>query len=158
MTARDETQKHIRRVQHYVSEVCTNLESRGVEHDKTKLESPEKEIVEKATPLLKTLVYGSDGYKECLKIMAPALQHHYSNNRHHPEHNCSDFPTLTGMTLLDLLEMLCDWKAATERSKDGSIMRSLTFNVSRFAISEEMKQVLYNTIVELGWEKTTLES
>ena len=46
----------------------------------------------------------------------PAIDHHYANNRHHPEH----WPNgINDMTLMDLIEMLADWKAATARNKNG---------------------------------------
>jgi hypothetical protein len=37
--------------------------------------------------------------------MAPALKHHYENNRHHPEHFKNN---IDDMNLIDLIEMLCD--------------------------------------------------
>jgi len=55
------------------------------------------------------------------------------------------------MDLLDLVEMLCDWKAATERHKDGDLLRSIEQNQKRFLYSDELKQILINTAVRLGW-------
>lgn len=50
------------------------------------------------------------------------------------------------MTLIDLLEMLCDWKASSERHTDGDIYRSIEINQSRFGYSDELKTILKNTI------------
>ena len=36
------------------------------------------------------------------------------------------------MTLLDMLEMLCDWRAASLRHADGDIYQSLVINRARF--------------------------
>lgn len=59
---------------------------------------------------------------------------------------------VNGMSLFDVLEMLLDWKAATERMKDGGdIRRSLEFNRDRFKLSPQLKSILANTIKELGW-------
>jgi hypothetical protein len=79
--------------------------------------------------------------------MKPALDHHYAQNRHHPEHHASG---IAGMTLLDLIEMLCDWKAATERHEDGDMARSIQQNQERFGYSDELRLVLENTARELG--------
>ena len=56
-----------------------------------------------------------------------------------------------GMSLLDVIEMLCDWKAAGERHADGSIDRSLKVNRERFKISDQLHAILENTVRELGW-------
>jgi len=53
---------------------------------------------------------------------------------------------LHGMSLLDLLEMLCDWKAATLRHNDGDIRKSIEINQRRFGYSDELKQILLNTL------------
>lgn len=57
---------------------------------------------------------------------------------------------IQGMSLLDLVEMVCDWKAATLRHADGDIRRSLDVCQKRFGYSNEMRQILANTIEELG--------
>jgi hypothetical protein len=62
--------------------------------------------------------------------------------------------SVDGMSLLDVLEMLCDWKAAGERHADGSIERSLSVNKARFNISPQLHAILENTARELGWLTT----
>lgn len=80
--------------------------------------------------------------------MKPALDHHYANNAHHPEH----FPNgVNGMTLLDIVEMFCDWKAATERHADGSLARSIQINRERFGISDQLAEIMENTRREMNW-------
>jgi hypothetical protein len=58
---------------------------------------------------------------------------------------------VNGMSLLDLVEMVCDWKAASERTKQGSIEQSLAHNINRFGIDPQLASILYNTVKELGW-------
>ena len=53
---------------------------------------------------------------------------------------------IRGMNLLDLVEMICDWKAATMRHADGDILRSIEINQKRFGYSDELKQILLNTV------------
>jgi hypothetical protein len=50
------------------------------------------------------------------------------------------------MTLLDLVEMLCDWLAATRRHDDGDIHRSIDMNQERFGYSDELKAILHSTV------------
>jgi hypothetical protein len=49
------------------------------------------------------------------------------------------------MNLIDLVEMLCDWKAASERHNDGNIRKSIEINASRFTISPQLVKILENT-------------
>lgn len=144
----DETKAHIARVRALLSDVISNFQNRSNAHDKSKLLPPEKEMFDLATGRLKGCTYGSDEYKGFLKELKPALDHHYANNSHHPEHFQDG---VRGMTLLDLIEMLCDWKAAGERHADGSMQRSLTLNQERFSISRDLQQILTNTARELGF-------
>lgn len=58
---------------------------------------------------------------------------------------------LNGMTLVDLIEMLADWKAATERHTDGSLRASLDIQRERFGISEQLERILRNTAEHFGW-------
>jgi hypothetical protein len=56
-----------------------------------------------------------------------------------------------GMTLLDLVEMFCDWKAATERHADGSIEKSIQHNKGRFKLTDQLASILENSRKEMGW-------
>lgn len=50
------------------------------------------------------------------------------------------------MNLIDIMEMLCDWLAATHRHDTGDIMVSLEKNQERFGYSDELKQIMINTV------------
>ena len=91
---------------------------------------------------LAKLTYGSEEYKASLEALKPALDHHYASNRHHPEHFKNG---INDMTLVDILEMFCDWKASTLRHNDGNFMRSIELNTSRFNIEPQLAQILMNT-------------
>lgn len=137
-----ETVKHIRSVQGVLNLVVRDLLERSRIHDQSKLEDPEKEIFDKFTPLLADSTFGSDEYMQFLKDMKPALDHHYSVNSHHPEHYKNG---MDGMTLIDLIEMFCDWSAAVKRHKDGDLLRSIEINQKRFGYSDGLKEILKNT-------------
>ncbi len=146
-----DTLEHIKRVQYLLEEVRIILMNRAWNHDLSKLESPEKEGFDLCVPKLKTLEYGSKEYKDCLVEMQETLNHHYRHNPHHPEHWKNG---VDDMSLFDIIEMLIDWKAATERMKDGGdIYKSIEFNTGRFNLSEQLKKILLNTCAEMGWKK-----
>lgn len=146
--SRPDTRKHIRRVRELLEHVRGSLTVRGILHDGSKLESPEREMFDEFTPKLRELTYGSPEYKACTEAMGEALKHHYEHNSHHPEHYPSG---IAGMSLLDVVEMLADWKAAGERVDGGDIRRSIATNRERFGISEQLEHILLNTAEELDW-------
>ena len=146
--SRPDTLEHIACVQRYVREVITELLVRADEHDASKLRSPEVEVFDRVTPMLRGLTYGSDEYKRALADMGPGLAHHYAANDHHPEH----FPGgIADMNLVQIVEMLCDWKAATLRHDDGDLARSIEQNAARFGYGDEITGLLLNTALAFGW-------
>ncbi len=143
-----DTLKHIKRVNELMGQAAIELIKRGNIHDNSKLVSPEKELFDKFTPILKTLKYGSDEYKKSLEELKPALDHHYARNTHHSEH----YPNgIDGMNLFDIFEMFVDWKAATERQNDGNINKSIDYNKERYHMSEQLTNIFKNTVKYLGY-------
>lgn len=147
--SRSDTLNHIRRVAALLEEAAIELRMRGLRHDQSKLVEPEKSAFDSAVPKLKDLKYGTPEYKAALAELGPALQHHYANNSHHPEHfECG----VSGMTLFDVLEMLVDWKAASERMKNGGdIAESIRINSSRFTLDPQLVSILTNTARAFQW-------
>lgn len=143
--SRPDTLFHSITVGQYMMKMLHEALDRALVHDLSKTETPEVEVFDKVTPLLKALTYGTPEYSASLASMGPALQHHYFVNRHHPEH--FDAEGINGMTLVDLIEMLADWKAATLRMQDGNLARSLTIQKQRFGISDQLMDILRNTAV-----------
>ncbi len=193
--SRPDTLAHIARVAELLKQCEIELNERGVAHDESKLDEPEKSTFDACTARLKAMAYGSDEYKAALADLKPALDHHYAANSHHPEHfklfkcvmcksvlreyetwrpnindnpprlcskccpnspiyECEAIPYLgvEGMNLFDVIEMLMDWKAATERMKGGGdIRRSLEINTERFNLSPQLCSILANTIEAMKW-------
>lgn len=153
--SRLETLRHIDRVQYFVSLARMNLINRAAKHDTSKLLSPEVEAFDIATPKLSELEYGSEGYIQSLRDLGPALEHHYEYNDHHPQHFGNG---VRGMSLMALIEMLCDWRAASERVKQRTddpekiktFEDGLKYNQERFGYSDELAEILRNTVLELG--------
>lgn len=137
-----ETQKHIETVRKYIRFMIDKIEMRGVKHDASKLESPEVEAFAEVTPKLASTTYGSAEYNAFLEKLKPALDHHYAANRHHPQHFVNG---VNDMTLIDIIEMFCDWKASTLRQNDGNLLKSIEANAERFDFDGQLKQILINT-------------
>ena len=148
MDSRIETTKHILRVRDLLMEFREKLQQRGIDHDESKLQDPEKTGFDEMTAKLHGISYGSPEYKQMLADLKPSLDHHYANNSHHPENHENG---LDGMDLLDIVEMLMDWKASTERHDDGDIHKSLEINKVRFKMSDQLYNILKNTIDNLNW-------
>jgi Family of unknown function (DUF5662) len=148
MDSTQETEAHIGKVQARIQTICNALTVRAVNHDLSKLAEPEKSGFDVLTFKLASLVYGTDAYRAALDAGKPTIAHHYAVNDHHPEH----WPNgIDDMSLLSIIEMLCDWKAASERTKQGSIAASLAHNKTRFGIGDQLAAILENTVKELGW-------
>jgi len=143
-----DTLLHIKRVAQLLNAAVRILTLRADNHDTSKLYPPEKELFDKYTPRLKDSEYGSEEYKLNLEGLKVALDHHYANNSHHPQHYENG---VNGMNLFDLVEMLFDWKAATERHETGDIYKSIEINKERFQISEQICDIFINTAKKMGW-------
>ncbi len=141
--------RHIETVRNFLDAMQAQLALRGAAHDQTKLTSPELEVFDEYTPKLRGTTYGSPEYLENMRGMRLAIDHHNEHNRHHPEYFTADEPGATSlmerMNLIDLVEMLCDWKAATLRHGDGDIYTSISVNQTRFGYSDEVRMILINT-------------
>jgi len=147
-----ETRKHIMQVAKYLHIFSCELLMRATLHDASKLVEPEASIFEKYTPLLKGVTYGSTEYRSMMKEMHVAIEHHHRTNKHHPEYNDLNgfsFQTLNdpiqAMDLFDIVEMICDWTAATKRHSDGNIQRSIEINTERFKLDAQVVALLNNT-------------
>lgn len=142
-----ETWEHIHIVHKYLMRVQSAIGIRALLHDQSKMTSTEEMATfAEFTPKLRGLTYGSEEYRQSLEDMGPAVRHHQISNSHHPE---AHEQGIDGMTLIDLLEMLCDWKAATLRHADGDISKSLEINRERFGMSEQLYNILRNTAEDI---------
>jgi len=142
-----DTIDHVAKVQFNLSTVIENLHERSIVHDRSKFEEPELSGYEGLSQAAKNVTYGTPEYREALAPFKEIIQHHYASNTHHPEHWHLG---VTDMSLLDIIEMLADWKAANDR-KGGDFGHSIQVSVNRFNISEQLHAILINTAKELGW-------
>jgi len=136
----------------YCLKFSAKLLKRAVLHDLSKYSDVETEGFVRIIHNLKSSTYGSDSYEKMLAgddIVRKGTAHHYTINRHHPEHfleGLDDLATLrNGMNLLDVVEMFCDWRAAVKRHKNGDIERSIEVNRKRFDLAPETVVILHRS-------------
>ena len=139
---------HKKRINELLLFAAKEIMNRAVKHDDSKLESPEKEYFDEFTPKLANSSFGSEEYNDFLKGLKVALDHHYENNSHHPQHYDNG---VDGFDLFDLIEMFFDWKASSERHHDGDIYKSIDINKDRFNISEQIINIFKNTANRLNY-------
>jgi len=132
--------KHISLVRDFLDGCQNILMRRGQKHDRSKFGQLEIEIYEIYVPKLASTEYGSFEYHQHLAEMGKALKNHYEQNPHHPEHFENG---IYDMTLFDLLEMLCDWMAAAQRSQRPIDMDALC---QRFDIDQRTRAILEKTV------------
>lgn len=142
-----ETTKHKAWVLFYIFRACISLFRRGITHDISKYSKDEAPYFEKSLQKLRNLEYGSEEYKGAIKSLGPALYHHYKVNSHHPEYHNGN---IDAMSPLDLIELLCDWKAAGRRHKTGNMMQSFEINRKRFEAKYWFWEALERDAKEIG--------
>lgn len=130
----------------YIFKVCVILMYRAVVHDLSKFGKHEEPYYRKYATRLKKSAYGSDDYKGHMESIKPAINHHYSRNPHHPEHYKNG---IHDMTLLDKIEMLCDWRAASRRHTNGNINNSIEIGQKRFDYDDETREKLKRSAKEM---------
>lgn len=134
-------------VMYYIVKLCLSLLKRGIVHDLSKFGKYEEPYFRAQLDKLRYTTYGTPEYKALLELIKPALEHHYKVNSHHPEFYQNG---IRGMDILDELEMLADWKAATLRHHDGCIKKSIVANSNRFGYDEKKIQKYLRVVEEAG--------
>lgn len=131
-------------VQRKIYFLISKLEERAFAHDLSKLQSPEISwlIEMDKEPRYK---YGSDEYFEKMKRWQKFFDHHYKMNRHHPDHFWNG---VNGMSLVDLIEYLCDIISYFDELHVQEAIDTIDKQKDRFRLSEQLADVLKNTLLE----------
>lgn len=135
------SKKHIQEVQYLLGQFIIHLEHRAQEHDQSKLHNPEKDILRRHSHELDNCQYGDESYMYHLEKVREAIQHHYQQNRHHPEHHQNG---IRDMNLLDVVEMFFDW-CATAKKYGNKVEHSINIGQDRFDLSDDLTQIFLNT-------------
>lgn len=115
------------------------------EHDNSKLEEPEISLFSSNIAIFTNEnEYLSVEYKELIKQIDEGIQHHYSKNRHHPEHFENG---INDMNIIDILDMLFDWMASNKIYKNNfnEIEKMIKKQQDRFDIDPQLISILINT-------------
>lgn len=138
---------HKRLVGVYLQRVVSALFERATVHDFSKFDAEEFGPYAAALPRYEKAIYGTEEYNAVSAAIWPAIDRHVHGNRHHPEY----FPNgINDMNLLDVVEMVCDWIAASQRTP-GSTLR-LDLQRERFGINDQLYGIICRTVEALAPE------
>lgn len=133
---------HISRVKRHILLFIRLLLKRAETHDASKLEPYEFSLWKKMDeePFYP---YGSPEYNDKLKRNKPVFDLHYKRNRHHPEHYENGY---MDMTLIDMIEMLCDWLGYKENISHHEAEAIVEQQMKKYHFSEDIQVLLLNTL------------
>ena len=138
------TQEHIYNVRKLLNKFADVLKQKGETHDQSKLEEPEV-YGWAAMDLEPRYESGSYEYYDKLRRFSEVFNHHYKVNSHHPEHFIN--PEYE-MTLIDMVEMLCDWFAYKQDIPIREGVELIREQCNRFGFSDTIISLLTNTYRE----------
>ena len=134
--------KHIEGVQNYLKTIGLIITTRGYDHDSSKVSDEEYKYFKMANSINRNQF---KTYKEYLDYVKPTLdkglKHHYEYNRHHPEHFDNG---VDDMTLIDIIEMIIDWKVSIEQN-GKKLEDEIGYNFDKYNISDQLKKIIMNT-------------
>jgi hypothetical protein len=139
---------HVSEVSENIEQITGRLKQRGLSHDRTKFQNPEFDAFVSVRDEFKKAKYGSPEYKECVDLIKPAVDHHYQNNRHHAEYHKNG---IKDMTLIDIIELIADWKAANRRNPNANFADTLPKSYEKTGMDEQLRKIITNTMKDLGW-------
>jgi len=156
---------HIRVFKHrailgrFMLRVCLRLLKRAWRHDLSKYNPRECHDLVLARHKYAGVIPSSPEYIKSLELVTSSLDYHFQANSHHPEHFMlidNQFfglgASVEGMPLLDVIEMLCDWKAnSVSRSPGESFASIIRIQKEKYNITEAFASSLLITAYELGF-------
>lgn len=139
--------RHITLVQKFLVSLAKQLEKRAIEHDVSKFNEDEFFGFVQINRVAREHKYGSDEYRASLNAVEPnPIKLHYSRNSHHPEYHKNG---VSDMSLIDIIEMVIDWKAASLTYGQSSLEESLEVSIKRFRLNPEQVYLVRLIVREL---------
>ncbi len=127
----------------YMNNIIQDLMLRAEQHDQSKFSEEEFPGLVAAIDDIRRYPYGTPEYNQMREKHAATFVVHYKKNRHHPEFFANG---IEDMTLMDIVEMLCDWKSASMRQESqGSINKSIEIGAEKYNIPPVLIKILANT-------------
>lgn len=118
-----------------MGDIAHILEDRALLHDLSKLQEDEIDGFIRINKAAREHPYGSEEYQRSAdseKQPGGCIHAHFSRNSHHPEYHEHD----QCMGFLDIIEMVCDWKAAADGYGTMTLRESLPIHEKRFNFHE----------------------
>ena len=137
--------RHRELVSENLGKIGEELQSRAARHDRSKLQADEFDGFVRINKVARDHEYGSEAYIEGLASEggeSGCINLHYARNSHHPEHHKND----RDMGWVDIVEMVCDWSAASITYGNQSLRESVQIQHERFDFSEGQWWLIYSVI------------
>lgn len=136
--------KHKESVKKRLTFLAEELHKRAKSHDDSKLKPPELDwlIEMDKEPRYQ---YGSPEYFDKMKRWNKFFEHHYKNNRHHPDHFKGG---ITDMNLADLCEYIVDIISYFDELHVSNAIDTVNKQSERFGLDDQLTQILKNTLIE----------
>lgn len=136
--------KHKEKVRRRLLFLSNELRKRAEEHDNSKLRNPEIGYLiemdrEPRYP------YNSPEYFDKMRRWQKFFDHHYANNRHHPDHFKNG---ILDMTLTDICEYLVDIISYYDEMHVNDAIDTIEKQQNRFGLGDQLSQILINTLIE----------
>jgi len=144
---------HRAHVRARLEQVIARLRERATLHDLTKLQPTEFDVFCETHEEFTKARFGTPEYRAVEEKGRKAVQHHYRHNRHHVKHHRNGWKD---MNLIDLLELLADWKAASRRNPNEWFEDGFVKAMNRAEFPEPIRILLTNTVRDLGWKDDQL--
>ena len=141
------TKEHIAEVQKNMSLIIDELKKRASNHDRSKLEEPERSGFEAMDAYCSAhpsaAQYGSEAYFEKLQKFNWVMDHHYKHNRHHPEYYSNFY---SEMDVIDIIELICDWWSRKEFKDFREAAELVEQQSKRYNFPPILTSIILNTV------------
>jgi hypothetical protein len=139
--------KHKESIAIWLAKFCAELAYRNATHDNSKYSEEEFGIQAACVDDFEKYEFNSPEELKLREKLLPGTTIHRKRNRHHPEHFENG---IDGMNLIDLLEMIGDWKSASERVKGDSLRKSVPILKEKYNISPQLLKIIENTLKDFN--------
>jgi len=127
-----------------ISDILVN---RGDLHDIDKFEEAMFEDFYLNIPKFTNVSFGEIEWENAMESIK-TMNNHYAVSPHHIQH----YPNgINGVNLIDLLEMIVDWKSANNAYGDVKLSEALIIQKKRFGIDDQLYKIIVNTAKILGY-------
>ena len=133
--------RHRNMVNYALNEMADELRTRGRVHDLSKLQYDEFVGYIGINVAARQYEFGSDELKAAIAEQGDSVRLHYRRNQHHPEW----YDSPDSMTLMNVIEMVIDWWAASMAyggNSKGDVRRSRDEMYKRYEFSEGQRWVI----------------